>query len=80
MKPTARRPSATPRLFSVEMKSSWPFASLTRNVERSRLAPKTLLISPIFVPVSSVMSYVARGSKRWRALIRSSSVDLEASV
>jgi hypothetical protein len=56
MKPTARRPRATGRLFSVAVASSAPPASLMRYVERSRLAPKTFWISPIFAPFSSVMS------------------------
>ena len=49
-------------------------------MERIRLAPNTFLISPIFVPSAPVMSYVALGSNRWRALIRSSSTDFDASV
>ena len=49
-------------------------------MDRIRLVPKIFWMSPIFEPSAAVTSYVARGSKRWRALIRSSSVDFDASV
>ena len=57
-----------------------PAGELISYVERNRLAPNTFLISPILWPSAPVTSYVARGSNRWRALIRSSSVVLESSV
>ena len=78
MNPTSRRNSATIGFISCAV--TVPDGEMIAYVERNRLRPNTFWISPILPPSAPVTSYVAFGSNRCRALMRSSSVDFDSSV